>query len=133
MLQKNAISKIPPDTSKVLFECIPGTQGFWRVVSSNRLKTTEHCPSAIYSSGAHSARDIGNPIFRWLVNTPPRPSSFVTPPVSGLQFGLIICTRGSPGKCLDFTKNTSQLKQLCGCRQGNYARTSECLLDRQTP
>ena len=27
--------------SRVLFEHIPGTQGFWRVASSNRLKATE--------------------------------------------------------------------------------------------
>ena len=28
-------------TLRVLFERIPGKQGFWRVASSNRLKTTE--------------------------------------------------------------------------------------------
>ena len=27
-------------------------------------------------------------------------------------FGLMVCARGSP-KCLDFTRNTPQLKQLC--------------------
>ena len=29
--------------SRILFKCVPGTQGFWRVASSNRFKTTE-CP-----------------------------------------------------------------------------------------
>ena len=28
------------------------------------------------------------------------------------QFGLMVCARGSP-KCLDFTRNTLQLNQLC--------------------
>ena len=49
---------------------------------------SEHCPSGIYSSGAHSGSlppssgDIGNPIFRHLIDTPPRTSSFIMPPVS---------------------------------------------------
>ena len=40
MFQKNTISEISPDT-RVPFEHFPGTQGFWRVGSSYRLKTTE--------------------------------------------------------------------------------------------
>ena len=28
------------------------------------------------------------------------------------QYGLVVCARGSP-KCLDFTRNTPQLNQLC--------------------
>ena len=53
-------------------------------VLSTSLRS-EHCPSGIYSFGAHSGSlppssgDIGNPISRRLVNTPPRPSSFITP------------------------------------------------------
>ena len=45
-------------------------------------------PSGIYSSGAQIGSfppllgDIGNYISQRLVNTPPRPSSFITPPVS---------------------------------------------------
>ena len=155
MLQKNTLRDISRH-SRVLLERIPGTQGFWRVESSNRLKTTErphrrfslshahqkfsaeyhrkrrlsvqnrsaecvisctdtsrqqevpsfyrrkqgisvllstslqseHCPSGIYSFGAHSGSlppssgDISNPISRRLVNTPPRLSSFILPPVS---------------------------------------------------
>ena len=49
---------------------------------------SEHFPSGIYTSGAHSgslppsSRDIGNPISRRLVNTPSRLSSFTLPQVS---------------------------------------------------
>ena len=52
---------------------------------------TEHCPSGIYSFGAHSGSlppssgDISNPISRRLVNTSPRPSSFITAPVNTLN------------------------------------------------
>ena len=39
--------------SRVLFECIPGTQGFWRVASSNRLKPTERPHRRSSLSHAH--------------------------------------------------------------------------------
>ena len=45
MLQKNAITEVPPDIpgfySNVSFEC-PGTQSIRRVASTNRFKTSEH-------------------------------------------------------------------------------------------
>ena len=40
--------------SRVLFKCIPGSkQGFWRVTSSNRLKTTEQPHRRFSLSHAH--------------------------------------------------------------------------------
>ena len=39
--------------SRVLFKCIPGTQGFWRVTSSNRLKTNEQPHQRFSLSHAH--------------------------------------------------------------------------------
>ena len=43
--------------SRDLFECILGTQGFWRVASSNRLKTTE-CPHR-HTSHSHAHYKLG--------------------------------------------------------------------------
>ena len=39
--------------SRVLFECIPGTQGCWRVASGNRLETTERPHRRSSLSHAH--------------------------------------------------------------------------------
>ena len=37
MLQKKAITKVPPDSPGILIQRIPGKQSFWRVASSNRF------------------------------------------------------------------------------------------------